>query len=116
MAGERVEDLAAVCKPLGALTSRRMFGGIGLYLDGVFFALIAAGELYFKVDDGNRAAYERAGAEPFRPFPGREAVSLGYFRVPLEVEEDPRELRAWAAEALAAARRRDAKKGRKRRK
>jgi DNA transformation protein len=115
MSGERVDDLAAVLKPLGALQARRMFGGVGLYLDGVFFALIAAGELYFKVDDGNRAAYERAGAEPFRPYADRPETSMGYFRVPLEIEEDPRELCAWAQEALGAARRRDAAQGRKRR-
>jgi DNA transformation protein and related proteins len=86
------------------LRSRRMFGGIGLYSGGRFFGIVAADELFFKVDDGNRAAYEAAGSEPFRPLADpRRAVSMSYFRVPLEVLEDPVELADWARGAVRAA-------------
>ena len=41
---------------LGAVSSRRMFGAVGLYRDDVFFAIIDDDTLYFKVDDSTRAA------------------------------------------------------------
>jgi DNA transformation protein len=80
-----------------------MFGGLGLYSGEVFFAILAADELFFKVDDGNRAAYEAAGSEPFRPVVNKRQVSMSYFRVPLEVLEDAAELVAWAGAAIRAA-------------
>ena len=104
----RIEELRAALAPLGELGARRMFGGVGLYLEGVFFGLFFGGELWFKADAETLPAYEAAGARRFRP-PGRAAgKGLGYWSVPLEVEEDARELRAWAKAALGAARRRDA--------
>lgn len=84
------------------LKAKRMFGGVGLYSGERFFAILAADELFFKVGDGNRAAYEAAGSEPFRPVLDRP-VSMSYWRVPIEVLEDPVELGAWAKEAIRAA-------------
>lgn len=46
---------------LGPIRARKMFGGVGIYLHGLFFALIADEVLYFKVDDSNRPDYEAAG-------------------------------------------------------
>jgi DNA transformation protein len=84
------------------LRPRAMFGGVGLYSGERFFAILAGDELFFKVDASNRAAYEAAGSEPFRPVAGRN-VSMSYFRVPLEVLEDPAELGQWARAAIGAA-------------
>jgi DNA transformation protein len=84
------------------LRAKRMFGGVGLYSADCFFGIVAADELFFKVDDSNRSAYEVAGSEPFRPVAdGR--VSMSYFRVPIEVLEDPGELATWALAAIRAA-------------
>jgi DNA transformation protein len=86
------------------LRSRRMFGGIGLYSGRLFFAILAADELFFKVDDSNRAGYESAGSEPFRPLADvTRPVSMSYWRVPIEILEDPAELTEWARAAIAAA-------------
>jgi DNA transformation protein len=52
---------------VGSILSKRMFGGVGLYADGIFFALIANDILYQKVDDTNRQDYESAGMDAFRP-------------------------------------------------
>ena len=52
---------------VSALRAKRMFGGIGLYSGERFFGIVAADEVFFKVDDSNRGAYERARSEPFRP-------------------------------------------------
>jgi DNA transformation protein len=84
------------------LEHKTMFGGIGLYSGERFFAIVAADELFFKVDDTNRAAYEAAGSAPFRPVVDRP-VSMSYWRVPVEVLEDPAELGVWAKDAIRAA-------------
>ena len=90
-------------RPAGKVAPRRMFGGIGLYLDEVFFALIDDDALYFKTDDSNRARYESAGSRPFCPYPDRPEKSMGYWEVPAEVLEEPEQLTAWAREAVQVA-------------
>jgi DNA transformation protein and related proteins len=105
-----VDDLLERMERLGALRARKMFGGSGIYCDGVFFALVADSVLYFKVDAENLADFERAGMARFRPFPDRGGASMGYYEVPLEVQERPAKLVEWARKALAAAQRRDVSK------
>jgi DNA transformation protein len=64
-----------------------MFGGVGLYGKGVFFALIAKDTLYFKVDDSNRPDYEAKGIGPFKPF-GERSYVMQYYEVPVDILED----------------------------
>ena len=80
-----------------------MFGGVGLYLDGLFFALIDDDTLYFKTDDSNRARYEKAGSRPFCPFPDKPDKPMAYWQVPAEALEDAEELAIWAREAMNVA-------------
>ena len=87
----------------GPVSPRAMFGGVGLYLDGLFFALIDDDTLYFKADDATRKRYEAAGSQPFCPDPRRPEQAMGYWQVPAEVLEDPEELVAWAREAAGVA-------------
>jgi DNA transformation protein len=96
------EDLVDALQSVGPVTGKRMFGGLGFYLDGLFFALLFRERLYFKVDERNRGDYEARGMEPFRPPRGKS--SLAYYEVPLEVLEDRRALKAWAAKSIEAAR------------
>ena len=92
--------------PLGHVTTRRMFSGAGVYCDGVIFALILRDALYFKVDDGNRSAYEAEGLEPFSYEAKGRTVQVGaYWRVPERLFDDPDEMVEWARQALAAGRR-----------
>ena len=86
---------------LGEITVKRMFGGAGLYHDGVFFAIIADDVLYFKVDDSNRPEYEAVEMGPFRPFGGESVMQ--YYQVPVDVLEDPDMLKEWAETAAAVA-------------
>ena len=92
------DQLSAV----GSILSKRMFGGVGLYADGIFFALIANDILYQKVDDTNRQDYVSAGMEAFRPYPDKTR-SMQYFEVPVEVLEDPQDLDTWARKSIAVA-------------
>jgi len=87
---------------LGPVQSRRMFGGAGLYLEGLFFAIVADDVLYFKVDDSNRGDYEAVGMGPFQPFPDKKAV-MQYYEVPVDVLENRDILRDWAGKAVRVA-------------
>jgi DNA transformation protein len=90
-------------QPLGPVSARRMFGGFGIYLHGTMFALIAYDQLYFKVDDGNRQAYEEPGLSHFTYSDGGKPIRMPYCETPGEGFEDPEILCAWAREAYAAA-------------
>jgi len=88
---------------LGDLTSKKMFGGVGLYCRGLFFGIIARDELYLKVDDRNRSDYQRAGMRPFKPYRDRPGT-MRYYKVPLDVLESAPELGRWARKAIGVAR------------
>ena len=104
---EFVDYILEQLQPLGGVTHRRMFGGVGLSRHDLFFALIAQDTLYLKVDDANRAEFEAAGCEPFKPFGGDKAMS--YWSAPLDALEDPEVLAAWAGKGIEAAARARAK-------
>jgi DNA transformation protein len=81
-----------------------MFGGVGIYADGLFFALIDDDRLYLKVDDGNRSKFEAAGMGPFLPF-GDASKPMGYYELPGDLLEDQERLGPWIDDALEVARR-----------
>ncbi|MDP9011142.1 MAG: TfoX/Sxy family protein [Pseudomonadota bacterium] len=84
------------------ISSRRMFGGVGMYRDDVFFAIISSDTLYFKVNAATRGEYEKRGMRQFRPYRNRPLVSMNYYEVPADVLEDPDQCVAWALRAVAA--------------
>jgi DNA transformation protein len=91
-------------EPLGQIVAKSMFGGVGLYCDGVFFGLIALDVLYLKVDATTRHDYEAAGSRPFRPYPDRSGT-MQYYNVPVDVLESQIDLVEWARKAVTVARR-----------
>jgi DNA transformation protein len=94
-----------VLEQLGAVrpvTGRAMFGGLGLYAEGLFFALADDDRLYFKVDDTTRAAFVEAGMGAFDPFKDGRTME-GYYEVPGEVLEDDAALAQWMDRALGVA-------------
>jgi DNA transformation protein len=95
-----VERLSRVAPSLRA---RRMFGGVGLYSQDVFFALIVTDILYLKVDDESRPEYEGRGMGPFQPFADKPSMR-GYFELPPDALDDARRLRPWVEAAVRAAR------------
>jgi DNA transformation protein len=92
-------------EPLGRIAFRRMFSGAGVYCDGVIFGLILRDALHFRVDDGNRAAYQAEGMQPFRYDAKGKTIEVGaYWRVPERLLDEPDEMVRWARAALAAGR------------
>lgn len=84
------------------VTTRHMFGGLGIYGRGLFFALAADNVIYFKVGDENLPDFEARGCQPFRPYGDERAMR--YYEVPGDVLEDVELLEAWVEKALAVAR------------
>ena len=84
----------------GDVSTRRMFGGAGLYRDGKMFGLVADDVVYLKVDDTNREKFIKRGASPFKPFPNRPTI-LSFFEIPEDILESPEKLIEWAEESLA---------------
>ncbi len=94
--------------PAGEVKSRAMFGGYGIFNEGLMFALISDDVLYFKVNDTNREMYEEAGSSIF-------PHGISYWAVPDEVLEDDEKLYEWAGISMAIARAVRVAKGKKRR-
>lgn len=102
--------------PLGHIAPRRMFGAIGLFHQGVMFAIIADDALYVRVDDGNRDELREAAAEPPLNYTKRgKVIDLSFWRVAEPLLDDRDTLLVWARSALGAARRVAAKRPAKRR-
>jgi DNA transformation protein len=90
----------------GPVSIRSMFGGAGVYADGVMFAILADDTLYLKADALFAAAVAAEGKRPFTYRRGeRPAVAMSYWEVPERLLDDPEELVGWASCALALARR-----------
>ncbi len=90
------------------ISTRRMFGGIGVYRYGFMFAIIAKDRLYFKVGVANKPDYQEAGSAQFiyhkLDKEGKsKAVRLNYFEVPAQVMEDKDMLFSWMVKAHEAA-------------
>jgi DNA transformation protein len=100
---EFTDYLHEVFEPFGPIHCRRMFGGVGVYHEGLMFGLVADEVLYLKADADSRAAFAAEGLEPFRYVSGGKDVTMSYFRAPESVFEDPEQARDWARRAFAAA-------------
>jgi DNA transformation protein len=99
-----VEFVLEQLAPVGPITAKRMFGGVGLYAGDLFFALLASDVLYLKADDSTRGELEAAGARPFQPYPDRGGGTMQYYSVPAAILEDRDELTAWAKTSVAVSR------------
>jgi len=102
-----IRDLFA---PFGPVTVRRMFSGAGIFADGLMFGLVVRDVIYLKVDDANRADFEREASAPFTYTRGKKSDrprehALPYWRLPERLYDDPDELAEWARRAFAAAER-----------
>ncbi len=107
------EYLKEALAPLGAIAVKRMFGGAGIYCDGIFFAIVDGDVLYLKTDGTGRAAFEAEGMGPFTyPMKTGTGVLVSYYRAPERLLDEPDELRDWTRRAIDAARMSAAKKAR----
>ncbi len=100
---EYVDYLLELMKPLGHVTARPMFGGFGVYCDGLFFAIVVDDVLYLKADDDNRSEFTARGLEPFTYEMKGERTSMNYYRCPEEALESPALMSEWGKSGVGAA-------------
>lgn len=103
VSSEFIDFLLESLAPLGPVEAKRMFGGAGLYCDGVMFALIADEAVYLKADDKTSSAYVEEGLEPFTYHGKKNPVQMSYWRIPERLLDDSDEFVAWAEIALGVA-------------
>ena len=72
-----------------------MFGGIGIFKDGLMFGMIDGQEVFrLKVDETNQQQYESRGMQPF--YAASKKKGMPYWEVPADILENKTELAKWA--------------------
>jgi len=104
------EFISELFASFGPVTVKRMFGGAGIWSEGLMFGLVFDGAIFLKVDDTCIADFEREGSRPFTYArgKGRDRIDqhvLSYWRLPERLYDDADELAVWAGRALAIAQR-----------
>jgi DNA transformation protein len=102
----RDENIAWFCEllaPVGGIGARRMFGGAGLYADGLIIGLEVQGALYLKTDETSRSHFADAGGHPFVYGGKGKPITMSYWTPPEEAMDSPEAMRPWARLALDAA-------------
>lgn len=90
---------------LGPVTIKRMFGGKGVYHQGLILALEVDGEMLLKAGAESAGEFEAAGARQWsygaksRPKP----VAMPYWSIPEDAYDDPEVMAYWVRLAFAAA-------------
>lgn len=101
---EYTEYVLELLEPLGRVRTARFFGGIGLSIGNVQFAMIMGNSLYFVVDDSTRPKYEKAGMAAFSYLTKKGRVQVRrYFELPEEILTDVQALKLWAADSIKLA-------------
>ncbi len=86
---------------LDSFVTKRMFGGVGFFREGIMFGMIGDGKFRLRVDDKNRANFEAYEMEPY--LSGKKGKSMPYYEVPIEIIEDRHTLAQWANTAFEVA-------------
>lgn len=100
---EFVNYVLELLQPLGPVYAKRMFGGHGIFMDGLMFALVVAQELYLKADALNKDRFEAIGLEKFKYTRSGKATYLSYYQAPDDALEDSDLLIIWAQSSVDAA-------------
>ncbi len=101
MDGEAIRELF---HEFGPVSVRRMFGGAGIFADGLMIGLVSDGVIYLKADGETVAAFEREGQGPFTyPTKNGAHTLTSYWRMPDRLYDDIEELARWARAAHSVA-------------
>ncbi|WP_133609582.1 TfoX/Sxy family protein [Aquabacterium commune] len=97
------DHVVDLLRGMGAVRAKPMFGGHGLYLDGVMFALLADGRCFIKVDAETLPVFEAERCLPFVFEAKGRRVALMYHEAPLEALDQPDVAVRWARLGVGAA-------------
>ncbi|MEZ4862940.1 MAG: TfoX/Sxy family protein [Caldilineaceae bacterium] len=105
MASDRafVDYLLELLEPLPTVTAKRMFGGYGLFRQGLMFGLVVDDTLYFKADAVTQADFIARALLPFTYNKQGKVMQMTYYGAPAEVLDESEAMCAWAEQAYGAA-------------
>ena len=110
---EFVTYVVELMESVGPVSAKGMFGGYGIFLDGLMFGLVADSILYLKVDKENENEFKAKGLEPFTYNKKGKEIKMTYYQAPEEALEDAEEMNSWANKAYGAALKAASKKRKK---
>ena len=100
---EFISYVVELMQSIGAVSAKRMFGGCGIFMDGLMFALVADNTLYLKADSETESEFEEKGLERFKYNKKGKEYSMSYYCAPEEALEDVDEMSDWARKSYGAA-------------
>jgi len=100
---EFVRYLNEVFESFGPIQAKKMFGGYGIYHQGIMFGLVADDMLYLKADKTTAHHFSVKGLDQFEYDKGDKKIKMSYYLAPPEMMEDPDETKIWAARAYDVA-------------
>ncbi|MGX5668155.1 TfoX/Sxy family protein [Rhizobium daejeonense] len=96
-------EIEEMFQAVGPVSIRRMFGGKGIYRDGVIFALDLFDEIMLKADNDSAPRFEEAGARQWvYQREGKSPVAMPYWSIPDDAYDDPDEMAKWVRLAFEA--------------
>ncbi len=107
---EFVSYVVDLLESLGPVRAKGMFGGHGIFLEGLMFGLVADSILYLKADKESESEFNARGLEAFTYNKQGKAFKMSYYQAPEEVLENGEEMNTWANKAYCAALRAASKK------
>jgi len=99
---EFTDYLHEVFELTGPITTRRMFSGYTLYLDGLPVGIVFDDTLYLKADAETRQAFEALQLPQFTYRKKDKTIALPYFQAPEFILEDRQEAALWLRKAFEA--------------
>jgi len=100
---EFVDYLSEVFERFGTIHAKKMFGGHGIYHDGIFFALVADEMLYLKADSTIAHHFETKNLAQFCYVKDGKTIKMSYYLAPEEIYDDRDKAAIWAKRSFEAA-------------
>ncbi|GAB4237545.1 MAG: hypothetical protein Kow0032_23440 [Methyloligellaceae bacterium] len=100
---QRVDFLKDLFSAFGEISVRPMFGGGGIFHEGVMFAILADDLIYLKTDEELRPRFEAEGMLPFTYSAKGRKVVMSYWELPPRLYDEPEELAVWAERSFRVA-------------
>jgi DNA transformation protein len=107
---EFVAYVVDLMQSLGPVSAKRMFGGHGIFVEGLMFGLVADGVLYLKVDEQSLPEFEARGLSAFTYDKRGTQYRMSYYQAPDEALDNAEEMALWARRGCSAALRAAARK------
>lgn len=107
---EFVSYVVDLMQTIGPVRAKSMFGGHGIFLDELMFALVADNILYLKADKDTESEFKDRGLEVFTYNKRGKEFTMSYYQAPEEALEASEEMNLWANKAYNVALRAASKK------